>query len=208
MLDIEYKGAGCVVLETKKTRVVTDPLLPDNDSLQKVNEAVVLATELRFVSEKDAKLVIDGPGEYEVGDFSIRGEAAKRMLDHGDEKNTTIYRIEVKDLRIGLLGNIAATLTEEQLEVIGMLDILILPVGGGGYTLDATAAASLVRQIDPRVVIPVHYRDAAITYEVPQASLEEFTKELAATQEQVTKYKVKSASALPATLTVVELQRT
>lgn len=208
MLEIEYKGAGCVVIETKKTKVVTDPLLPGQSSLEKTNDAVILATEPRFVADNGAKLVIDGPGEYEVGDFSVRGEAAKRSIDHSDENNTTIYRIEVKDVRIGLLGNIAAPLSEDQLEALGVLDILILPVGGNGYTLDAVAAASLIRQIDPRVVIPVHYQDSAVTYEVPQAPLDEFTKELAVTVEQVTKYKVKSAASLPATLTVVEVQRT
>jgi len=85
--------------------------------------------------------------------------------------------------------------------------VVILPVGGGGYTLDATSAASIVRQIDPKVVIPVHYADAALKYEVPQDTLETFTKELGAPTEEVAKYKVKSASAVPEVLTTVIVAR-
>jgi L-ascorbate metabolism protein UlaG (beta-lactamase superfamily) len=113
----------------------------------------------------------------------------------------------VGDVRVAVLGNIDPKLSEDQLEGIGVIDILILPVGGGGYTLDATSAASLVRQIDPKVVIPVHYADDALKYEVPQDTLETFVKELGAPVETAARYKVKAASSLPATLTVVEVTR-
>lgn len=124
-----------------------------------------------------------------------------------DEKIATMYRIEVGDVRIALLGNIAPQLNEEQLEALGVVDILILPVGGSGLTLDATSAAGVVRKIDPKVVVPVHYADSALKYEMPQDTLETFTKELAAPVETVAKYKVKAASALPPVLTVVEITR-
>lgn len=210
MFDIEYKGGNGVVIATKKTTVVTDPKLSVvglHDLV--VKDDVELATEERFaLGGKDAQLAIESPGEYEIGDFSIRGIAATRHIDtEAVEKLATIYRLEVADVRIGLLGNIAPTLDDDQLERLGIIDILILPVGGGGYTLDATSAATLVRQIDPKVVIPVHYYDAAITYEVPQEALETFVKELGAPKETVAKYKVKSAVSLPPALTVVEITR-
>ena len=81
-------------------------------------------------------------------------------------------------------------------------------MGGNGYTLDASHAATIARQIEPKVVIPVHYADAALRYEVPQNELEEFTKELGAPVEDAgTKYKVKSATSLPQVLTVVTVGR-
>lgn len=210
MFDIEYKGGNTVVFTTKKTTLVADPktsVVGLKDTV--VKEAVELSTEDRFsLKSKDAALMIDGPGEYEIGDFSIRGVSAIRHIDtKDDEKIATIYRIEVGDVRIALLGNIAPALTEDQLEEIGVVDMLIVPIGGGGYTLDATSAVTIVRQIDPKVVIPVHYADEAVKYEVPQDVLETFVKELGVPVETVSKYKVKAASSLPATLTLIEITR-
>ncbi len=210
MLDIEYRGGNTVVLTTKKTTLVADPKtsvvgLKDVH----IKGAVEVATESRFaLNSADAQLAIEGPGEYEIGDFSLRAVAAYRHIDaHEGEKIATIYRIEVGDIRIALLGNIASKVTEDQLEEIGVVDVVILPVGGGGYTLDATSAAAIVRQIDPKVVIPVHYNDEAVKYEVPQDTLETFVKELGVSMETVSKYKLKASSALPPALTLVQITR-
>ncbi len=211
MFDIEYKGGNGVVISTKKTTAVIDPKLSIIGLKDlSVKDAVEIATEARFaVNGSDARLVLEGPGEYELGDFSIRGVRATRHLDtSADEPISTMYRIEVGDVRIAVIGNIAPKLHEDQQEELGIIDILILPVGGSGYTLDATSAATIIRQIDPKVVIPVHYADSALTYEVPQDTLETFTKELAAPVETVgSKYKVKSTSTIPQVLTVVEVTR-
>lgn len=210
MFEIEYKGGNTVVIATKKATIVTDPktsLVGLKDIV--IKDAIEIATEERFATNgPDAKLVIDGPGEYGVSDFDIKGLPVQRHLDsEGQPLLGTMYRIEVGDVRIGLLGNVYEKLHEDQLEELGVLDILILPVGGNGYTLDATGAANIVQRIDPKVVIPVHYDDKALKYEVPQGSLSEFVTELKAPVETVTKFKLKSASALPGSLTLIELTR-
>ena len=210
MFEIEYKGGNGVVISTKKTTIVTDPklsLIGLKDLSTK--DAVELATEARFaLGSEAARLNIEGPGEYGIGDFDIKGVAAQRHLDsESDPLVSTMYRIEVGDVRIAVLGNIYEKLTEQQLETLGIIDILIVPVGGNGYTLDATGASALTRAIDPKVVIPVHYADDGITYEVQQDEFETFAKELGAPVEEVTKYKVKSASVLPAALTTFKLAR-
>lgn len=211
MFDIEYKGGNSVVLSTKKASIVTDPKL-SLVGLKDLNvkDAIELATEERFaINSDDAKLVIEGPGEYGIADFDIRGVAAQRHLDaETDPKRSTMYRIEAGDIRVALIGNIYEKLKEDQLEDLGVVDIVIIPVGGNGYTLDAEGAAALVRSIDPKVAIPIHYDDGALKYEVPQADVEEFTKALGVPVEDVTgKYKLKNSSALPPTLTVVKLSR-
>jgi L-ascorbate metabolism protein UlaG (beta-lactamase superfamily) len=210
MFDIEYKGGNGVVISTKKLTAVIDPKI-SLVGLKDLNvkDALEIATEARFASNsKDVQLAIEGPGDYELGPFSIKGIPAVRHLDTtADEKIATIYRIEIGDVRIALVGNITPKLNEDQLEELGLVDILILPIGGGGYTLDATSAAGLVRQIDPKVIIPTHYADDSLTYEVPQDTLETFTKELGAPVEITGKYKVKSAAVLPLVLTVVEVTR-
>lgn len=210
MFELEYKGGNSLVIASKKTVLTVDPkasLIGLKDL--KVKDTVELATEARFcVESPDAAIIIEGPGEYEVGDFTIQGIAATRHIDTPEqEKLSTMYRIESGDVRTALIGNIDPKLSEEQLEAIGVVDVLVLPVGGGGYTLDATSAAAIVRQIEPKVVIPVHYAAAGVAYEVPQDTLEVFVKELGAPVEQVGKAKIKAASALPAVMTVWEVAR-
>lgn len=209
MFEIEYKGGNGVVIATKKMTAVIDPKLSVVGLKDlPVKGAVEIATEARFAIKGDEQLLVEGPGDYEIGEFSIHGISATRHIDtENDEKTATAYRIEVGDVRIALLGNVAPTLSDEQLEELGVVDMLILPVGGGGLTLDATSAAGMVRQIDPKVVIPTHYADDALKYEMPQDALETFTKELGATVETASKYKVKGASSLPAVLTIVEITR-
>lgn len=211
MFEIEYKGGNGVVLSTKKATIVADPNLSvvglKNLS---VKESIELATEERFaINAADAKLIIEGPGEYGIADFDITGVAAQRHLDaETDPKRSTMYRIQAGDIRVALIGNIYEKLSEDQLEALGVVDIVVIPVGGGGYTLDPEGAAALVRAIDPKVAIPVHYNDNSVKYEVPQAELDEFTKALGAPVEDAgAKLKLKSAAALPATLTVYTLER-
>lgn len=210
MFDIEYKGGNGIVLASKSTTIVVDPRLSLVGLKDiKTKDEIELATESRFrVENSDARIIIDCAGEYEVGDFTIRGVAATRHIDTPEqEKRSTIYRIECGDVRMAVMGNIDPKLTDEQLEAIGVVDVLVIPVGGGGYTLDATSAAAMVRSIDPKVVVPVHYAGAGLSYEVPQDTLEVFTKELGAPVEQVPKLKIKSLSALPQVLTVLEILR-
>jgi len=210
MFDIEYKGGNTVVIATKKATIITDPKLSVvglKDLVTK--EAIEVSTEARFaVNGADARLFIEGPGEYGIATFDITGISAQRHLDsEKDEMLSTMYRIQIGDVRIALIGNIYEKLSEDQLEAIGIIDILIIPVGGSGYTLDATGASTLVRSIDPKVVIPVHYADDALTYEVPQDTVDTFVKELGAPVEVVAKYKVKQSGSLPASLTIVQVTR-
>ena len=210
MFEIEYKGGNGVILSTKKATIVADPKtsvvgLKDLN----VKDAIELATEARFaINSDDAKLVIEGPGEYGIADFDIHGVAAQRHLDaETDPKISTMYRIDNGEIRVALIGNIFEKLSEDQLEDLGVVDIVVIPVGGGGYTLDPEGASALVRAIDPKVVVPVHYNDDALKYEVPQAEFDEFVKALGAPVEEVAKVKLKNATALPPTLTIYKLAR-
>ena len=210
MFEIEYKGANSIVIITKKAKLIVDPKL-SVVGLKDISTkgAIELATESRFtVADPDATLLIEGPGEYGVADFDIRGIAARRHIDSENEGlMSTIYRVKIGDSRIGIIGNIDKKLSDEQLEGLGVVDILVMPVGGGGYTLDSADAASLVRMIDPKIVIPVHYADKALKYEVPQDELKLFITELGVPVETVAKYKPKQLTAVPTTLSVVEITR-
>ena len=211
MFEIEYKGANSIVISTKKSKLIVDPKL-SLVGLKDLNVkgAVELVTEQRFaVNDAEVNLIIDSPGEYGIAGFDINGVAARRHLDGPTEgKLSTMYRVEVEGARIGVIGNVYEKLTDEQLEQLGVLDILIIPVGGNGYTLDATGAVGLVRSISPKIVIPVHYADSALKYEVPQGDLSLFVSELGATVETVAKYKYKAGALTPTpTVSVIQITR-
>ena len=211
MFDIEYRGANAVVFTTKKTQLVFDPRVSVAGGKDvSVKGAIEAVTEDRFAVENTTpKLLLSIPGEYGVGDTSITGVAAQRHIDTEEQgQKSTIYRVVIGDVRIAVLGNIAPKLSDDQLEALGVIDIVVIPVGGGGYTLDPTDAAKLVRQIEPRAVIPVHYADEALNYEVPQQDLDVFVQELGAgVIEAGPIYKIKSISSVPEQLSVVKITR-
>ena len=208
-MDIEYKGANCVSISVKKSTIVTDPKLSEYGLKNQGAAATVqLLTQPQFEAPHgDDTIVITGPGEYEVENISIRGVGARAHMDADEKaKSSTMYSIAAADITVVVAGHVYPSLNEEQLEALGVTDVLIVPVGGNGYTLDATGAVDLIRKIDPKVVIPTHYADKSTNYEVPQAELEQFVKELGATVEVTNKLKLK-AGALNETLTVYQLNR-
>ena len=211
MFDIEYKGANAVIFTTKKLKVVVDPGLDIAGHKDvAVKDSVVLLTEDRLrPKSNDYRLLFDGPGEYEVGDVSIVGVAARRNIDAEDQgKASTIYRLTIDDTKIAVLGNIAPKLDDDQLEAIGMVDIVVVPVGGGGLTLDSKDAAAIVRQIEPKAVVPVHFDDPALKYEVPQEKADLIVTELSAgVIEAGPKFKLKNTSSIPDRLTVIMISR-
>ena len=210
MFEIEYKGANNIIISTKKAKIVVDPKLSIVGLKDvPIKGAIELVTESRFaINDADATLLIDGPGEYGIADFDIRGIATSRHIDTESQGlASTMYRIEIGDIRIAVLGNIDKKLSDEQLEELGVIDILVIPVGGGGYTLDATDSASLVRLIDPKIVIPVHYFDSQLKYEVPQDDLKLFVSELGVPVETVQKYKMKQLPIAPSSLMIIEVTR-
>ncbi|HKX73726.1 MAG TPA: MBL fold metallo-hydrolase [Candidatus Saccharimonadales bacterium] len=209
-MDIERKGGNCVVISTKKYTFVTDPKLSDKGLKDQGSATAQLLTESVFAAPgNDETVVIDGPGEYEVQNCSVKGIAARpHSQPDGAPKSATIYHLDFDDLSVAVLGHIRPKLSEDDLEAIGVVDVLILPVGGYGYSIEPKEAVELVRTIEPKVVIPTHYSEEGVTYEVPQGPLEDFLKELGAKHEEPTpKLKLK-AGMLPESLTVYEITRT
>lgn len=207
-MELQYYGANSVKVTTKKSSISIDPvsdIAAIKTDLKKVN--TVLATQPAFTPKAtEGIFVVDGPGEYEFEDYSVKAIPAQPHMGATGDKSSTIYRVTSNDVTILFTGHIADKLTEEQLESIGIIDVVVVPVGGSGYTLDAIGAASIVRAIEPKLVIPVHSSADGISYEVPQQDLELFVKELSApvAEEKLDKYKFKT---LPEQLTVQILNK-
>lgn len=207
-MELEYKGGTCVVLTHKKVQIVSDPHISPLGLKDQGGQATVhLLTEARFgAPASDQTVVIDGPGEYEVNNCSIWGIAAAPHIMPVGHKTSTIYRLDIDDISVAIIGHIAK-LDDSQLEALGVVDVLVLPVGGFGYTLEPKQAVDLVKAIEPKVVVPIHYADPTLSYEVPQAPLEDFLKELgSAAEEPQDKLRLKPGQ-LPDKLMVLPLVR-
>lgn len=209
-MDIQYYGANCIRISTKKASVIVDDNLKSLGlAAESKKDEVAIKTFAGIDSPKDAKIVIDAPGEYEVSGVSIKGIAARAHMDEPKQKTATMYKLDVNDIRVVVTGHIFADLSDDQLESLGTVDVLIIPVGNAGYTLDAIGASKVIRKIEPKLVIPTHYGEKGINYEVPQQSLDEALKELPfEVKARVPKLKLKESDLPELTeLIVVERQQ-
>lgn len=175
-MDIQFYGANCLVLSSKQARILIDDNLADLGAkgLEKAGD-IALFTGPHGIPTQ-SKIVIDQPGEYEVSSVSIYGIRARAHMDEEGRKTATIYKIVTDDLRILVTGHIYPELTDDQLEAIGMIDVMFVPVGGNGYTLDPVGAFKLVKKVEPKLVIPTHFDDKTLNFPVPQQALEEALK--------------------------------
>ncbi|MBU2540248.1 MBL fold metallo-hydrolase [Patescibacteria group bacterium] len=107
---------------------------------------------------KGEPFLIEGPGEYEIKGIFIKGIPAFHDDAQGKERgNITIYTIEAEGLRFCHLGDLGQKqLTDEQVEEIGQIDVLMIPVGGV-FTISSQEAVKIISQIEPKIVIPMHY---------------------------------------------------
>ncbi len=194
-MDIQYYGANCVRLETKNAVVVVDDNLAalGLKSITKSGDIALATSGIVALLKVDTKITIATPGEYEVSGVSIQGIAARAHMDEEGALTATMFKIVTDDLRVAVVGHIYPELNDKQLEALGTVDVLLIPVGGNGYTLDSIGALKLIKKIEPKVVVPTHYAEKSVNYEVPQQPLEEAIKGLAMEpKETVAKLKAKS----------------
>jgi len=169
MAKISYAGNSCFEISVSNGKdhsaeIVIDPF--DEETGLKVpnfSADIVLSTHNHhdhnnIKAVKGEPFVIQGPGEYEVKGVFVQGIPAFHDDKEGQEKGqNTIYVIEAEDMRFCHLGDLGQKqLTDEQLEKIDGVDVLMVPVGGT-YTIDSTLAQRIISQIEPKIVIPMHY---------------------------------------------------
>lgn len=177
-MEIKYFGANAIRVQTKKVGVVVDDNLSSlgQKSVTKPNDLSVYTRKQDETKLPKSVFYVDRPGEYEVMNVSIKGVSAQAHIDEPGTKNAVMYRLVINDFKIGIIGHVYPDISEEQLEALGMIDVLFIPVGGNGYTLDAIGALKIIKKIGPSIVVPTHYKDPKIKYEVPQDSIEDVRK--------------------------------
>ncbi len=185
-MEINWLGHSCFRIKGSHAAIITDPYSPDSGySLGKPTADIVTVSpqhpEHSFVSgvSGEPKLVTR-PGEYEISGAMIIGMATFHDEEAGDTRGkNTIYLIELDGLSICHLGDLGHVLSAGQAEEIDNVDVLMLPVGGVS-TIDAAGAAEVVRQLEPKVVIPMHYKTDALKRKLDP--VDSFLKEMGVTE--------------------------
>lgn len=151
---------------------------------------------------KGNPVVIETPGEYAVKGINIVGVDSFHDNEEGAKNGrSTIYILEVEDLKICHLGDLGCDLSGKQLEEIDGVDILFVPVGGG-QTIDGKKAAELIRKIEPAIAIPMHYKFPGSTAAIDDEN--KFCSEMGnCPKEKVAKFNVKKKDLEGKTMEIV-----
>lgn len=203
-MDLQFYGANCLSVTYKGTRLVIDDNLAalGAKSVTKADDVALYTTDQ--AGPGGGRLTFGAPGEYEVADISIVGIAARAHVDEEGTDKATMFKLVVGETSVLVTGHIYPELSEAQLEAIGMIDALVVPVGGNGYTVDPVGALKLIKSIEPKLVIPTHYADKTLKYPVPQQELSAALKELGMEpKETVGKLKLKPGELTDVTQLVI-----
>ncbi|HZS15450.1 MAG TPA: MBL fold metallo-hydrolase [Candidatus Dormibacteraeota bacterium] len=152
-MEITFVGLSCVRLRGRDVQVVIDPIPPGTaPGIPKLTPDIVVRTEgeTSFATLRPADgrpQEVSGPGEYELKGVRVFGLPAG---------TTTIMRVEVDDVRVAAIGRLRRPLTEDEIESLGHVDVLLAPVGGDDAAT-AAEAAKLVSAVEPAIVVPVRY---------------------------------------------------
>lgn len=202
-MDLQFHGANCVSINYKGTRIVIDDNLATLGAKSVTKAEDVALFTAPHEGESKARITFDSPGEYEVADISIVGIPARAHLDE-DGQRATMFKIAVGDQSVLVTGHIYPELSEVQLEAAGITDVLFVPVGGNGFTVDPIGALKVIKAVEPKLVVPTHYADKALKYEMPQQELGVALKEMSMEpKETVTKLRLKPAEMSDVTQLVV-----
>jgi L-ascorbate metabolism protein UlaG (beta-lactamase superfamily) len=151
-MELTYHGHSCIRLRGREMTVLIDPPQTALPGLAKGTVGMIVRTEGTTdpakLRHRDGEVQeVCGPGEFEIGGVSILGLAAGE---------TTVMRVAVDDVRVVAAGRLRRQLTEDEIDNLGHVDVLVIPVGGGD-ALGAVDAARLVNAVEPSIVIPARF---------------------------------------------------
>ena len=183
-MEITWLGHSCFRLKGKQATVITDPYNPGiGYNLGKQTAQIVTVSHTHpghgYVEGigGDPKSV-SGPGEYEINNVIMLGVPTFHDSEHGAVRGkNTVFLIDIDDVLICHLGDLGHVLTAEQAARLETVDVLLTPVGGGN-SIDAQQAAEIIRRLDPKIVIPMHYKTEDLARDINTE--ERFLKELGA----------------------------
>jgi L-ascorbate metabolism protein UlaG (beta-lactamase superfamily) len=181
-MDVSWLGHSCFRLRGRQATVITDPFRPVEGYTLGRPSANIVTISHHHPDHDNASavggtsMVVDGPGEYEIANVLITGIATFHDDSQGASRGkNTVYVIEIDGVTICHLGDLGHLPSSEQVEEMGTVDVLLVPVGGH-TTITPKQAAELVSMLDPRLVVPMHYR--AVAAKPKLEKLDKFLKEM------------------------------
>jgi L-ascorbate metabolism protein UlaG (beta-lactamase superfamily) len=184
-MELTWLGHSCFRLKGKDATLLTDPPSPTTGyALGRVTADIVTISHdhsgHNYVKGVGGEpRVVTGPGEYEIEQVLITGVRTFHDREHGKLRGrNTAYLITIDDVHICHLGDLGDRLDEKALGELANADVLLVPVGGQ-YTLDAERASEVIAQLEPRIIVPMHYQTPTYKYpEMPLDSVEKFCHEM------------------------------
>jgi L-ascorbate metabolism protein UlaG (beta-lactamase superfamily) len=208
-MDLTWLGHACFRMRGKEGIVLTDPPDPRSGHAIPRTEAHLVTISHGHDGHSSLKsvggepVILSGPGEYEVREILVTGVGSFHDDEGGKERGrNTVFAIRLDDLVICHLGDLGHVLPSGDLERLGDVDIVLVPISGPETNLSAARAAEIIHQLEPKVVVPMSYDPDAQKKDSPFEKLlhELGVKELV----PVAKLSV-SRSSLPAEVQVVAL---
>lgn len=195
-MQITYLGHSCFKIQKNSTTLVIDPF---DDSIgikmPRISADIVLSTHnhydhANFSAIRGDSFQIKTPGEYEIKDIFIYGINSFHDENEGRERGENlIFLIETEGIRLAHFGDFGQKeLSQEQLKKLEGVDILLIPVGGV-YTINAKTAAEIISDLEPAIVIPMHYKEPGIKINIDP--LDKFKKEMGNKIEILDRLKIK-----------------
>ncbi len=168
-MEITYLGHSAFKLKGKNGTVITDPF-GDSVGLAFPNVSADIITvshqhgdhnaadKIKGTARRAEPFVVSYPGEYEVGGISVFGVQTFHDAEKGAQRGVnTVFTVLMDELKICHLGDLGHELSSSQLDEIGVVDVLLCPVGGH-FTIDPKQAVTVIQQIEPSYIIPMHYK--------------------------------------------------
>jgi L-ascorbate metabolism protein UlaG (beta-lactamase superfamily) len=197
---ITWLGQSCFKIQTKPQKeteevtMITDPYGNIGLRMPRLTADIVTVSHAHFdhnnvTALQGNPLVVDQAGEYEIKKIFIYGLISYHDKNQGTERGKNIiYKIQTENLVLTHLGDIGHILDNGLIEKLEGTDILMIPVGGT-FTVGAKLAAEIVQQIEPRIVIPMHYKIAGLNIKLEP--VDNFLKEMGVSKkEMVEKLKI------------------
>ncbi len=181
-MDITWLGHSCFRIKGNQAVIITDPFPPDIGYTLGKQTADIVTVSHQHPSHSYVEgiggepRIIQGPGEYEISNVLIIGIATFHDSVKGQSRGkNTVYLMEIDGVAVCHLGDIGHILSDEHVEEMGNVDVLLLPVGGVN-TINAAMASEVIRKIEPKAVIPMHYKTPQLKRELDP--VDSFLKEM------------------------------
>ena len=208
-MELTWLGHSCFRVRSREAILVMDPPGAEWGSLGKLQADIVTISHQHVGHNNPAAiagdpLVLTSPGEYEVKDVLILGIGTHHDTVKGAERGkNTVFLLELEDLTVCHLGDLGHVPTASQVEDLGDVDVLLIPVGGV-TTLTPSSAVETINLLEPRIVVPMHYRDER--HRTDLEPLEKFLKEIGVAETQPQPRLSLTRSSLPQDRQIVVLE--